>query len=124
MAVSIGLQHGVPLETFVDLFTFTRFEPSGLVEGHDSLKMCTSLIDYIFRDLAIRYLGREDLAHIKSSKLAPTDPEEASTESVSMPPASAELQSDSPPCPSCGNMMTRSGTCYVCCTCGSTSGCS
>ena len=65
MAISIGLQYGVPLEEFVEAFTFTRFEPSGMVEGNDTVKMATSILDYIFRELAITYLGRHDLAHVK-----------------------------------------------------------
>ena len=65
MAISIGLQYGVPLEEFVEAFTFTRFEPSGLVDGNDTIKMATSILDYIFRELAITYLQREDLAHVK-----------------------------------------------------------
>lgn len=64
IAVSIGLQYGVPLEEFVEAFTFTRFDPSGIVEGHDSVKMATSILDYIFRELAISYLSRYDLAHV------------------------------------------------------------
>jgi ribonucleoside-diphosphate reductase alpha chain len=63
MAISIGLQYGVPLEEFVEAFTFTRFDPSGRVEGNSTIKMATSVIDYIFRELAISYLGRTDLAH-------------------------------------------------------------
>ncbi len=62
MAVSVGLQHGVPLERFVDLYTFTKFEPNGMVMGDSRLITCTSLLDWVFRHLAIRYLGREDLA--------------------------------------------------------------
>ena len=58
IAVSMGLQYGVPLEEFVDTFTFTRFEPHGMVEGHPNIKMATSIVDYIFRVLAIEYLGR------------------------------------------------------------------
>ncbi len=65
IAVSIGLQYGVPLEEFVDAFTFTRFEPSGMVEGNEAIKMSTSILDYIFRELAISYLGRHDLAHVE-----------------------------------------------------------
>ena len=65
IAVSIGLQYGVPLEEFVDAFTFTRFEPSGMVEGNEAIKMSTSILDYIFRELAISYLGRNDLAHVE-----------------------------------------------------------
>ncbi len=64
IAISLGLQHGVPLEEFVDAFIFTRFEPSGPVSGHKRIKMSTSVIDYIFRELAVSYLGRNDLAHI------------------------------------------------------------
>ncbi|MGM0560002.1 MAG: vitamin B12-dependent ribonucleotide reductase [Pseudomonadota bacterium] len=64
IAISIGLQYGVPLEEYVDAFTFTRFEPSGMVEGNDAIKMSTSVLDYIFRELAISYLGRNDLAHV------------------------------------------------------------
>jgi len=64
MAVSIALQYGVPLETFVKAFTFTRFEPSGIVEGNDAIKMATSILDYVFRELAVSYLGRNDLAHV------------------------------------------------------------
>ena len=63
--MSIGLQYGVPLEEFVDAFTFTRFEPSGMVEGNEAIKMSTSILDYIFRELAISYLGRNDLAHVE-----------------------------------------------------------
>ena len=63
IAISIGLQYGVPLDEYVDAFTFTRFEPSGMVEGNDTIKMATSVVDYIFRELAISYLGRNDLAH-------------------------------------------------------------
>ena len=69
IAISIGLQYGVPLEEFVDAFTFTRFEPSGLVEGNDVIKMSTSILDYVFRELAISYLGRDDLAHVEVEDL-------------------------------------------------------
>jgi ribonucleoside-diphosphate reductase alpha chain len=71
IAISIGLQYGVPLEEFVEAFTFTRFEPSGMVEGNDAIKMATSILDYIFRELAISYLGRNDLAHIQPNDLQP-----------------------------------------------------
>jgi ribonucleoside-diphosphate reductase alpha chain len=64
IAVSVGLQYGVPLEEFVDAFTFTRFEPAGMVQGNDSIKSATSILDYIFRELAISYLDRTDLAHV------------------------------------------------------------
>ena len=65
IAVSMGLQYGVPLEQFVEAFTFTRFEPAGIVQGNDSIKNATSILDYIFRELAISYLDRTDLAHVE-----------------------------------------------------------
>ena len=70
IAVSVGLQYGVPLEEFVDAFTFTRFEPAGVVQGNDSIKNATSILDYIFRELAVSYLDRTDLAHVKPSGAA------------------------------------------------------
>ena len=72
IAVSLGLQYGVPLEEYVDAFTFSRFEPNGMVRGHDYVKMATSVIDYIFRDLAISYLKRTDLAQVKPEDLLST----------------------------------------------------
>ena len=64
IAVSLGLQYGVPLEEYVDAFTFTRFEPSGPVQGNDSIKFATSILDYVFRELAVSYMSRFDLAHV------------------------------------------------------------
>ncbi len=72
IAISLGLQHGVPLEEFVDAFIFTRFEPSGPVSGHKRIKMSTSVIDYIFRELAVTYLSREDLAHVSEEAASKT----------------------------------------------------
>ena len=71
IAISLGLQYGVPLEEFVEAFTFTKFEPNGIVTGHDNIKMSTSVIDYIFRDLAMNYLNRYDLVHVKPEDLGP-----------------------------------------------------
>ncbi len=71
IAVSIGLQYGVPLEEFVDAYTFTRFEPSGPVEGNDAIKMASSILDYVFREVAISYMGRHDLAHVEIDDLEP-----------------------------------------------------
>ena len=73
IAVSIGLQHGVPLGAYVDSFIFQKFEPNGLVEGHDRIRMATSIIDYIFRELAVTYLGRDDLAHFGPVQTDDTD---------------------------------------------------
>jgi ribonucleoside-diphosphate reductase alpha chain len=81
IAVSIGLQYGVPLEEFVEAFTFTRFEPSGMVEGNDTIKMATSILDYIFRELAISYLSRNDLAHVEPADLTPDTVGRGSSES-------------------------------------------
>ncbi len=64
IAISLGLQYGVPLEEYVEAFTFTRFEPAGLVQGNETIKNATSILDYIFRELAVSYLGRHDLAHV------------------------------------------------------------
>src|SRR5262245_22785571 len=72
IAISLGLQYGVPLEEYVDAFTFTRFEPAGLVQGNDTIKNATSILDYIFRELAVSYLGRNDLAHVDLSEVANT----------------------------------------------------
>jgi ribonucleoside-diphosphate reductase alpha chain len=69
IAVSIGLQYGVPLEEFVEAYTFTRFEPQGIVTGNDAIKMSTSILDYTFRELAISYLDRSDLGHVNVEDL-------------------------------------------------------
>jgi ribonucleotide reductase alpha subunit len=103
IAVSLGLQHGVPLEEYVDAFTFTRFEPNGPVIGHENIKMATSILDYIFRELAVSYLGRYDLAQVQpSTQIDAMGPEPeyvgeeegevhylAPNASVSTPPATA-----------------------------------
>ncbi len=79
IAVSLGLQHGVPLEEYVDAFVFTRFEPSGPVSGHGTIKFATSIIDYIFRELGITYLGKTELVHVNPEDL-PQTPEDAENE--------------------------------------------
>jgi ribonucleoside-diphosphate reductase alpha chain len=72
IAISVGLQYGVPLDEYVDAFTFTRFEPAGFVQGNDAIKNATSILDYVFRELAISYLGRNDLAHVDPSDIGAT----------------------------------------------------
>ena len=72
ISVSLGLQWGVPLEEYVDAFTFTKFEPAGMVAGNDAIKNATSILDYVFRELAVSYLGRHDLAHVDTSDFAST----------------------------------------------------
>jgi len=73
IAISLGLQYGVPLEEYVDAFTFTRFEPAGLVQGNETIKNATSVLDYIFRELAVSYLSRNDLAHVEPGNYSETD---------------------------------------------------
>ncbi len=72
IAISLGLQYGVPLEEYVDAFTFTRFEPAGMVQGNEAIKNATSILDYVFRELAISYLGRHDLAHVSPEDIGNT----------------------------------------------------
>lgn len=134
IAVSLGLQYGVPMEEFADAFVFFKFEPAGSVEGHDRLKMASSVIDAIFRDLAISYLGRNDLAHVSPDD---DDADDTPLEEVSTPPvtpsgrATSELSEarqkgyEGEACGACGAfMMVRSGKCLKCDGCGETSGCS
>jgi len=153
MAVSVGLQYGVPLETFVEQFTFTRFEPHGVVTGHENIKFSTSIVDYIFRVLGVEYLKRYDFAQVKPAE-APTaieDPtvpkliaEERPPVSLLPPPASVapsadahageahgaldaqleEMMGDAPVCDSCGHITVRNGACYKCLNCGNSMGCS
>jgi len=72
ISVSLGLQYGVPLEEYVEAFTFTKFEPAGMVQGNDAIKNATSILDYIFRELGISYMGRHDLAHVDQSDFSTT----------------------------------------------------
>ncbi len=142
IAVSLGLQYGVPLEEYVDAFIFTKFEPNGIVLGHKNIKMTTSVLDFIFRDLAFSYLGRTDLVEVKPDDLIatntmsngkrrkddmenPPDIEETGVV-VEDPAALARMKGyEGDPCPVCGNFtLVRNGTCLKCETCGSTTGCS
>ncbi len=138
IAVSLGLQYGVPLEEFVDAFTFTRFEPNGMVSGHDHIKMTTSVLDFIFRDLALSYLGRADLVQVKPDDLIATSTNRNSPAHTHENGAHGEVVAldnevhvakmkgyEGDPCPVCGHFtLVRSGTCMRCDTCGSTTGCS
>ncbi len=148
IAVSVGLQYGVPLEEFVEKFTFTRFEPSGMVTGHDNIKSATSIIDYIFRVLGYEYLGRTDLVHVMTEQKAVIGNPQLADEDVNndssnvyrpakitsqissdkkLKPVldiSGGGQSDAPACGNCGHIMVRSGTCYKCLNCGTQGGCS
>ncbi len=152
IAVSVGLQYGVPLEEFVDKFAFTRFEPSGMVEGHPNVKNATSIVDYIFRLLGFEYLRRDDLVQIKPAELPGQAPKAeapvisefkpsfdpvmpVSLDEQRMKKAEAagvkdmqdhlrDVQSDAPACNVCGHITVRSGTCYKCLNCGNSLGCS
>jgi ribonucleoside-diphosphate reductase alpha chain len=146
IAVSLGLQHGVPLSTYVRKYANMKFEPSGMTDDSD-LRIATSLVDYIFRRLALDYLStteREDLGILSvGERIQPTLPtiaEQATvnknlestpvveTKPVAVTPKTETIarapQQDAPMCYSCGNSMQRAGSCYVCSSCGATSGCS
>ncbi len=144
IAVSLGLQHGVPLATFVRKYTNMRFEPAGMTDDAE-LRIATSLADYIFRRLAVDYLPVEERIELgiqtTNERIQPTLPgvEEGSTPSagvveaptapMALPEPSPATSSwpearDAPYCYQCGNAMQRAGSCYVCPSCGTTSGCS
>ncbi|MCB5175932.1 vitamin B12-dependent ribonucleotide reductase [Microvirga lenta] len=89
IAISLGLQYGVPLEEYVEAFTFTRFEPAGFVQGNERIKNATSILDYVFRELAVSYLGRNDLAHVDPSELGPTTIGQGEAQSKAPEPAPA-----------------------------------
>jgi ribonucleoside-diphosphate reductase alpha chain len=145
IAVSVGLQYGVPLEEYVEKFTFTRFEPAGMVAGHANIKSATSIIDYIFRMLGYEYQNRTDLVHVITEQNAVTgnpqmeDEDDNTDESNVYEPVvnitgntqkqlsfdvSMGVQSDAPSCNVCGHTTVRSGTCYKCLNCGNSMGCS
>lgn len=151
IAISVGLQYGVPLEEFVDKFVFTRFEPSGMVD-HPNIKSATSLVDYVFRLLGYEYLNRTDLIHVinkptientgtddwnneKKPELSEIRVVPANNQSLKIERTTAKaesttqtymktLQSDAPACNTCGHITVRSGTCYKCLNCGNSLGCS
>ncbi|MBF9232458.1 vitamin B12-dependent ribonucleotide reductase [Microvirga alba] len=89
IAISLGLQYGVPLEEYVEAFTFTRFEPAGFVQGNERIKSATSILDYVFRELAVSYLGRNDLAHVDPSEAGPTTIGQGESQSKAPEPAPA-----------------------------------
>jgi ribonucleoside-diphosphate reductase alpha chain len=134
ISVSLGLQHGVPLRTFVEKYTSMRFEPAGMTDDPD-LRISTSLLDYIFRRLAVDYLPREERVELgiltTGERLQPTLPgvEEETTPDepvvdVRTVPAPFAAHSDAPYCYQCGVQMQRAGSCHACPSCGTTSGCS
>ncbi len=147
IAVSLGLQYGVPLEAFVEKFINMRFEPSGMTNDPD-IRFASSLVDYIFRRLALEYLPedrrdelgiktiserKEEAAAATNGHAAPATasaPEAVEAPTMRSAPASASgtapsaKATDAPLCYSCGSKMQPAGSCYVCTACGSTSGCS
>ncbi len=130
IAVSIGLQYGVPLEEFVEKFVFTRFDPSGPVD-HTNIKQATSVIDFIFRLLAFEYLDAQDLVHVKKiqeevvSSLEKLENEAINhTKKGTSQDFLSQMMGDAPLCFTCGHITIRSGSCYRCLNCGNSLGCS
>jgi ribonucleoside-diphosphate reductase alpha chain len=153
IAVSKGLQYGVPLEEFVDTFTFQTFEPRGMVEGHENIKMSNSIIDYVFRALGLEYLDRTDIVQVPPKDKAAQEAEPltmvekqpapvaktetapvAKTESAPVEQAEnsvatvqevlGDMMGDAPACNECGHITIRNGSCYKCLNCGNSLGCS
>ncbi|HEX2042204.1 MAG TPA: hypothetical protein VHF24_06155, partial [Acidimicrobiales bacterium] len=154
ISVSHGLQYGVPLKAFVDMYTNMRFEPAGMTDDPD-IRFASSLVDYIFRRLAVEYLPYEERAELGiltvDERMQPTlpgveeyaiptstgseivpDPASPPATTAAPPPAAVEATvtvaevaaSDAPYCYQCGMVMQRAGACFVCSSCGTTSGCS
>jgi len=145
IAVSLGLQHGVPLEEFVDVFTFTRFEPQGMVD-HPNIKSATSVVDFIFRVLGMEYLNRTDFVHVKPMEILPESPStqedesqislfapendtrpgntQRNKQSSNLSSHLASMMGDAPFCNQCGHTTVRNGACYKCLNCGNSMGCS
>ena len=152
-AISTGLQHGVPLEKYVKMYTFTRFEPYGMTD-HPNVRTATSILDFIFRILGMEYLGRTDLVHVQpeveplsgeaftqapeqpppakipaGEAANPAAPWRASSQTTAAPgngldEQMAEMMGDAPVCDTCGHLTVRNGTCYRCLSCGNSMGCS
>lgn len=151
ISVSLGLQHGAPLEKFVDAFIFTRFEPHGMTD-HPNIKSATSVVDFVFRVLGMSYLGRTDFVHVPPESISteiakvPNGNDNGYAQTQSIHPEQAQLSSyedfreqtemqkhlaelgklmgDAPPCTDCGHTTVRNGTCYRCLNCGNSMGCS
>jgi ribonucleoside-diphosphate reductase alpha chain len=124
-AVSLALQYGVPLDVLIKKFSYTRFEPSGFT-GNREIGYATSIMDYIFRWLANKFLEQmpqEETASITREQLEPKITE-VSVDDNTVQTDLFKNQEDAPPCHGCGAIMIRSGSCYKCLNCGETSGCS
>ncbi|MEM2236756.1 MAG: adenosylcobalamin-dependent ribonucleoside-diphosphate reductase [Candidatus Caldarchaeum sp.] len=119
IVTSIALQYGVPLKVLVDKFIHTRFEPSGYTDN-PKIRFAKSVVDYVFRWLALKFLSEEDRA-----ELGLDDGEDREAVSLAEKVVTVKAPApDAPACPECGSIMARSGTCYVCVNCGATTGCS
>ena len=135
-AISYALQYGVPLQALVDKFSHVRFEPSGVTRNPE-IRFAKSIVDYIFRWLASKFLSPEAQFHAgvngreledgNGHSLTPTADPVANAASVAArsanPHSTIQNQEDAPPCSTCGSIMIRSGACYKCVNCGNTSGC-
>jgi ribonucleoside-diphosphate reductase alpha chain len=119
-SISYCLQYGVPLKFLVDKFAHVRFEPSGWT-GNPKIPYAKSIPDYIFRWLALRFLGAEEAPVVEAGETPMLRPTEPDPQQALPFPAQA---SDAPLCSECGSIMTRNGSCYKCANCGGTSGCS
>ena len=145
-AISVGLSYGAPLEKFVKMFTFTRFEPQGITD-HPNVRTCTSILDFIFRILGMEYLGMKDFLHVVPKSLdtrsdgtetdaadglaaegrslpAPNHPEAGKHHEDALDEHLAEMMGDAPVCDVCGHLTVRNGSCYRCLSCGNSMGCS
>ncbi|MBI4127331.1 vitamin B12-dependent ribonucleotide reductase [Candidatus Peregrinibacteria bacterium] len=142
VAVSIGLQYGVPLEKYVESFTFTRFDPSGFT-SHPNIRTCTSLVDFIFRVLGMEYLGRTDFVHVQPestqasenaiggkikeammNEAVASEPEDHAKTASTLDAQLSNMMGDAPACSTCGHITVRNASCYKCLNCGSSMGCS
>ena len=124
-AVSIGLQHGVPLETFINKYTHTRFEPYGFTNNNE-IPIAKSISDYIFRWLEKKYLAPKSEPEVDVSDMTEFEKAELDKQStfINKKENTFQDQDDAPPCHACGSIMVRNGACYKCLNCGETSGCS
>jgi ribonucleoside-diphosphate reductase alpha chain len=140
-AISYALQYGVPLQALVDKFSHVRFEPSGMTKNAD-VRFAKSIVDYIFRWMASKFLSPEaqyragvnnrdeaieavEAPAVPAPKVAPSPTAKVSATGVVVPSSLSTIQNqeDAPPCTTCGSIMVRSGACYKCSNCGTTSGC-
>jgi ribonucleoside-diphosphate reductase alpha chain len=119
-SISLALQYGVPLKVLTDKFSHQRFEPSGIT-NHPEIRFAKSIVDYIFRWLALKFLNSEQKTEDQEQVISP---KESRVETRTAEKHTFVVESDAPPCHACGEIMVRNGACYKCLNCGETSGCS